>query len=425
MSSFQIKPSKLKGALTLPPSKSHTLRALVFALLAKGKSRIHNYLNSPDTHAMLHTIQALGAKVKKHPSFLEIEGTGGHFTPPSDVLNAKNSGLVLRLIGAISAHIPSFTVITGDHSIRTRRIVQPLLQALNQLGAFAESLKGDGHAPILIKGPIHPGTAILQGEDSQPVSALLISCSLLPGKSTLTILNPQEKPWIDLTLYWLRQFNIPIHHENYCHFTIPGSSTFEGFEKTIPGDFSSAAYPLAGAILTQSELTLHGVDMEDPQGDKQFIAILRQMGASIEYDADKKTLTTKKSGPLKGIQVDINDCIDMISILAVVACFAEGTTEISNAKMARYKETDRLQAIAFELQKMGAKIEEKEEGLIITPSRLKGASLNSYQDHRQALSLSIAALSASSQSELKNVECIKKTYPHFLEEFQRLGASIQ
>ncbi|MCB1110242.1 MAG: 3-phosphoshikimate 1-carboxyvinyltransferase [Chlamydiia bacterium] len=420
---YHVTPSTLQGTIEIPPSKSHTHRALLFALLCKGTSKIHKYLDSPDSAAMLKAIQSLGATVNQTADNLEITGVGPHLSPCDDVINAQNSGIVLRFIGALAALIPAYTVITGDHSIRTRRPVKPLLDALEQLGVFAKSMRGDGYAPIIIAGPLKGGTCSLDGQDSQPISALLVASSFASQKTEIHVTHPGEKPWIDLTLSWLDFFGLPYTNQSYTHYTIPGRGTISPFEYTVPGDFSSLAFPVAAALITESEVTLENVDRSDVQGDKKLLETLTSMGANIVSEG--RTLYVKKGGPLKGGAFDINDYIDAITILAVIGCFAEGETVITNAAIARKKECDRIHAIATELKKMGADIEEKEDGLIIRPAKLKGAELNTYHDHRMVMSLTVAALGAEGPSVIHGVECVAKTYPNFKEHLITLGATLQ
>lgn len=420
MNSFCIKPSKLHGEITIPSSKSHTLRALLFAMMAKSKSVIHHYLDSPDTHAMAHALTLLGSKVAISAEKIQIEPG---FKPTENVIDAGNSGQVLRFVGALSALLPSYTVITGDHSIRYNRPVKPMLEGLKKLGAFAESSKLDGYAPIIIRGPITPGKTELLGRDSQPVSALLLATSFLGGTSEIAVQDPGEKPWIDLTLSWLDRFGIRYQNRNYEHYTIYGQASYTGFEMGIPGDFSSAAYPIVAALITDSELTLHNVDMNDVQGDKKVIDILIKMGAKI--DIGQNTLTVRRGSHLKGMTIDVNDFVDAITILAVAGCFAEGTTEIVNGAIARTKECDRIHAITSELRKMGADLEERADGLKITSSPLRGAVVTSYQDHRLVLSLSVAALGAQGETVVEDIRCIAKTYPTFASDFAKIGADIQ
>jgi 3-phosphoshikimate 1-carboxyvinyltransferase len=425
MQNFKITPGKCEGTIAIPPSKSHTLRALIFGMMAKGKSIIRNYLHSPDTTAMIAALRQFGVKIEIFPERLEVEGLNGVLGPAENVIQAGNSGQVLRFIGALAALSPHYTVITGDQSIRHQRPVKPLLSALNQLGVLADSARGDGFAPIIIKGPISPGKASLCGMDSQPVSALLIALSFLKGVSHLTVVDPGERPWIDLTLDWMRRLGIRVEHQNHQHYTIFGHAAYAGFDVTIPADWSSAAYPLAAAIATNSRLTLCGVDMDDVQGDKKLVEILLQMGAKIDQDNQKNTLTIQPGSVLQGQTIDVNDCIDAITILAVIGCYAKGTTRIVGGKIARSKETDRIKAICSELRKMGACIEETEDGLVVTSSPLHGAELTTYSDHRMALSLAVAGMGAHGSSQIMGIECIAKTYPTFASDFQALGSKIE
>lgn len=420
MSSVRIHPSKLKGKIAIPPSKSHTLRALVFSFLAKGESRISHYLESLDTEAMIRGIRSLGAEVEVAKECIRVIGTNGKPKPANDVIDCGNSGLVLRFLGALSALTSSYTIFTGDHSIRHNRPVKPLLDALHQLGAFAASSRLDGYAPILVKGPLKGGKATLSGEDSQPVSALLIAGAFVPLE--LHVLNPGEKPWIDLTLSWLDRFKIPYKHYNYEHYQMKGGASLNGFEYAVPGDFSSAAFPIAAALLTQSEITLEYLDMNDVQGDKEIIPALEKMGA--RFQIHPHSITVKKSPILKGERIDVNDFIDALPILAVIGCFAEGRTEIVNGAIARKKESDRIHAMATELKKMGAHIEELPDGLIIHRSHLRGANLETYKDHRIVMALAVAAMGASGPSTLHGIEAAAKTYPTFFSDLASLGANI-
>lgn len=418
MTEWTIFPSSLEGTITIPPSKSHTLRAIVFAMMGKGKSIIHHPLPSPDTVSMLDAAACFGSHIHKTKNTLEIHGL---FSPPKDVIDAGNSGIVLRFIAGLSALLSTYTIITGDLSIRSRRPIHPLLQALEQLGGFAKSARGDGFAPVIIRGPIRPGKCHLNGEDSQPVSALLMATAFLDGISEISVEHPGEKPWIDLTLYWLQKLGAQIEHDDYTHYTVYGGLRFNGFNYTIPGDFSTAAFPIAAALVTQSTLTLEGLDANDIQGDKILISILQKMGAKITWG---KSLTIHPS-ELIGQVIDINACIDALPILAVLGCFAKGTTTLINGAIARHKESDRILAICTELKKMGANIQERPDGLIIHQSNLHGSQVYSHKDHRIALSLIVAALGAKGKTLLVEPEVIAKTYPNFLRDFQHIGAHVE
>lgn len=422
MKNYHIEFSRLSGQVIAPPSKSHTLRAILFASMAQGESVICDYLPSPDTEAMIKACCLLGAKIDQREDKIIIIGVDGKPKTPDDIIDAGNSGQVLRFVGAIAALTSDFVVLTGDHSVRHNRPIQPLIDGLSQLGVFCVSTKNDGYAPIIIKGPFISGNTRLNGEDSQPVSGLLIAAAFAEGKTQIQVDNPGEKPWIGLTLSWFDRLGIQYQHSNFEHYMIPGGSVVQGFEYRVPGDFSSMAYPMMAAIITQSEIIINNVDMQDAQGDKKIIEILQRMGANILVEGEQ--LIIKKNQQLQGCEMDINDCIDAITILAVAACYAQGTTKISGAAIARKKECNRLSAITAELQKMGAIIEETDDGLIIEGTSLRGTRLQTYQDHRMVMSLAVAALGAKGSSVIEDVGCVQKSYPNFLHDMQKLSCKM-
>lgn len=422
---YKISPSLLKGTFPIPSSKSHTLRAIIFGMLGNGKSIIHNPLPSFDTTAMINACRLLGAQVISMPNQIEIEGLNGKIVGSHDVIDAGNSGQVLRFIGAIAGLGTEHIVLTGDHSIRHNRPIQALLSGLSQLGVFAVSTKKNGFAPIIIQGPLLPGKTTLLGEDSQPVSGLLMAAAFAPGKTEIEVLNSGEKPWIALTLNWFDRLGIRYENHDYQRYTMSGSASYEGFEYSVPGDFSSAAYPLVAALLTDSEVILSNIHMDDIQGDKKLIFALQKMGAQIEYDAETYLLKVKRGPRLQGIKIDVNDFIDAIPILAVIGCFAEGTTELVNGKNARFKESDRIACMTKELRLMGAQIEEREDGLLIKSSSLHGCELQSHYDHRIAMSLAVAAMAAYGDTIIHNIGCVGKSYPEFCCDFQKAGVDMK
>lgn len=426
---WHISPSSLSGKLLIPPSKSHTLRALTFALMAKGTSEIRNFLPSPDTAAMIQAIRYLGASVATHASHITVQGTGGKIQSAENVIDCGNSGQVLRFIGALAGLLPTYTILTGDASIRHNRPVQPLLDGLSQLGAFALSSRQDGYAPIIIRGPLAHARAFITGEDSQPVSGLLIASAFAPHPIELIVSNLGELPWIHLTLHWLDKLHIPYSMQPLAHskyrFVMQGGKELPAFHYSVPGDFSSAAFPIGAAVITDSELFLEPIDMEDPQGDKEIISVLQKMGAKLEICPKTKTLHVQKGSRLQGCRIDCNQFVDALPILSVIGCFAEGTTELVNAAIARKKESDRIHCMAMELKKMGAHIEELEDGLRIHRSVLKGVNLEGHHDHRIVLSLAVAALAAKGSSTIQGVDAALKTYPSFFADFRSLGAHIE
>ena len=415
--------STLKGSLFLPASKSHSLRAIFFAMLAKGTSIIKNPLfGSSDLESMIDACKQLGALIRKNNNELIIEGIDLKINGAKDVIHAGNSGIVLRFLTALSAHSKKPIVITGDHSIRYQRPMKPLLDALEDLGASAISTKGDSFAPIIVQGPIKKTKTTILGQDSQFVSSLLIM-GMLSGLE-LKVENAGEKPWIDLTLHWLKKMNVSYKNDGYCYYKVDKIDAIDPFEYKVPGDLSTLAFPVAACLIGDFDLMIENVDVNDCQGDKKLLDVFAMMGAEFVIDSERLRLKVTKR-ELIGVDVDINDFIDALPILATVACFAKSKTRIYNASIAKSKESNRIQAIAQELTKMGAHIIEQDDGLTIYPSILKSATLFSHNDHRIAMSLAIAAMNCQGQSFIKDISCISKTYPLFVEEFQRIGAFIK
>ncbi len=367
MTSLCISPTRLKGSFAIPPSKSQTMRALIFASKAQTPSRIYNTLPSPDTDAMTCALQALGTEIEL-PTV-----TPRPWTIPKSPIDAGNSGQVYRFIRALAP-----VQITGDASIQTRRPIEPLLSGLRQLP----------HAHI-------------DGCDSQPVSGLLMAMAFRHGMSTLHVDNPGEKPWVGMTLSWFDRLAIPYTCDAFENYTVTGPAKYPGFTYTVPGDFSSAAFPWAlqqlGHDITLSDLT------DDPaQGDSAVLAL----------------------NPLAGGEIDVNDIIDSVPILSVLGCFATRPLTLKNGAIARKKESDRLSAITRELRKMGARIDEFDDGLTIHPSTLHGADLHSHSDHRIAMALIVAALNAQDTSILSGIECIDKSYPNFIQEIEKCSSYL-
>ncbi len=426
---YVITPNKMKemnGVISIPPSKSHTLRSILFASLAKGTSIIKYYLeDSPDTLSMINACKILGAKIEVlKDSTLSIKGVEGNPKISGDIIDAGNSGQVLRFILAVAALNSAYTVITGDESIRTLRSILPLMDGITQLGGLCVSTKNDGHAPVIVRGPIKPGKVIMNGEDSQPISGILIASAFLPGVSKVHVKNPGEKPWINLTLDWFQKLGISFVNKDFVEYTVNGNASYKGFFYEVPGDLSSALFPIVGAVIKKSDITLSNINTDDIQGDKVVIELLQNLGVNISHDKKQNLIHVHKSQDIKAINVNANDFIDAITILAVLACYGQEISHITGAAIAQYKECNRLLAISTELNKMGGNVKVTEDGLIIKPSKLKGAIVNSYNDHRMVMSLTIAALGAEGQTIIKNADCVAKTFPNFVEKFKNLGVNI-
>ncbi len=414
----------LRGTVEVPPNKSHSFRALIMACLAEGKSRIISPAVSADWLRGTEAMEMFGASIEPAAGdSWEIIGTAGRLKTPDDVINCGNSGIIFRFFTAISACCDGYTVLTGDDSIRHIRLCGPLLDALSSLGAQAVSTKGDGHGPVVVRGPLKGGTAEIDGADSQPVSALLIAASLAEAPTELIVHNPGEKPWVEVTLHWLGRCGVEIANEDFARYRIPGRSRWGGFETTIPGDWSAAMYPIvAGLICPESEVLITGIDPADVQGDKAVLDVLQDMGADIEITDDG---VVARSSELKGRQIDCNDFIDQFMLLAVIGALAQGETALTGAEICRHKECDRITEMHNALTAMGADVEERPDGLVIRRSNLHGAKLTSRADHRMVMTLAVAGLAATGTTIISNVECVKKTFPSFVRQMAGIGCDVQ
>jgi 3-phosphoshikimate 1-carboxyvinyltransferase len=424
----RVRRSELTGEINAPPSKSYTHRAIAIAALAK-RSEILFPLISDDTKATINAAKSLGATVDvEQARKITIEGTDGSPETPEDVLNAENSGTTLRFFTAISGLCEGAAVLTGDASLRKRPNL-PLLNSLNDLGSEAFSTKGDGTAPIVVKGRLKGGeTEMDTSVSSQFISALLIACPLVEEDSYILANNLASVPYMEVTIEVLEKAGIKVpfsRSTNDYSFHVEGGRSYELQRFTVPGDFSSASYPLAAAVITDSELRMRNL-FPSAQGDSRIVAILKEMGVEIRWGGESGIVAVKGAKrALKGIRVDMRANPDLVPTVAVLAAVAEGITEITGVAHLRYKETDRLKLITEELKKMGARIEEKGDGLRIEgKTELKAAKVYSHDDHRLAMALTIAALSARGETVIEGAECARISYPSFFEDMLALGTDI-
>ena len=418
------KSSSLRGGVNIPPNKSHSFRALVMAALARGKSRIVSPAVSSDWLRGVQAVEMFGARVEPSPgNAWEVVGTGGILKTPDDVIDCGNSGIIFRFFTALAACCEGYTVLSGDDSIRHIRPCGALIEALNDLGAWAVSTKGDGHAPVVVRGPLIGGATEIDGADSQPGSALLIAGTLAKKPVELKVRNPGEKPWVGLTLHWLDRCGVKVVNEDFQRYEVPAGVRWEGFDVAVPADWSAAMYPIvAGLLCPDSEVHVKGVDFSDVQGDKEVVNVLKRMGADIEIEPDG---VIARSSRLKGMEIDCNDFIDQFMLLAVVGTFAEGETILKNAEICRHKECDRISEMYKALTAMGADVEEMPDGLIIRQSRLQGATLNSRADHRMVMTLAVAGMIADGTTVISDIECVKKTFPNFVEQMIKIGSNME
>ncbi len=418
-----IKKSGIEGMLKAPPSKSYTHRAIICAALANGKSKITNPLLCNDTEATIKVCKMLGAEVNMRKDLI-IVGTEKLRTP-DDVMDCGGSGTTLRFFTAISSLVPGVCVLTGNKSLRERPVGE-LLNALTQLGIKAVSTRGNGLPPIAVfGGDVKGGSVKMRGDiSSQFISALLFACPKASKKTTIELTTGlQSKPYVEITIEVLKEFGIKISaSEGFRRFVIPSQQNFKPLEYTIRGDFSSASFMLVAGALA-GKVKVFNLELNSRQGDRKIVQILKDMGAHVK---EKENSITVEKAELKAITIDASDIPDLVPICAVLATQAKGITKIINAERLRFKESDRLISITCELKKMGANITEKKGGLVIKgPTKLKGADINPYRDHRIAMACAVAGLIASGETVIKNVECIKKSYPSFAEDIKNLGGKIK
>ena len=420
---LKVEKSSIDGKIRIPGSKSHTIRGVIIASLADGESQLKNPLDSMDTKACVHACKALGAKIEKNGKNLwKVQGFNGKPETPENSLNLMNSGTTTSMILGLVSHAKGPVVLTGDDSLKTRPF-DPLIKAINDLGGNAKSLNDNGKLPIEVSGFLEGGYSEIDGMNSQPISSLLVNSVLCEKDTEIYVPNLHEKPYVRMTMQWLDELNIKYKENGMTTFKIKGNQSYNSFEKSIPADFSSATFPLcAGVILDESSVLLKGLDLNDSQGDKAVIDMLKDMGANITIGSEGIRV---KNNRIDGCELDLNNTPDALPALAVVGCFAEGETRLVNVAQARIKKTDRITAMREELEKMGANIEELDDGLIIRKSHLKGNVVDSRGDHRMAMALSLAGMKASGKTVIKSAESINVTFPSYVKKMKNMGANME
>lgn len=424
---LSVSKSRISGSISIPGSKSHTIRALAFASVARGASILKAPLIAEDTLSSLTAASVLGAWVKRgDDSIWKITGNNGNILQPAQSLvNLGNSGTGIKIFAALASLADFPVIFDGDESLRSRPM-RSLLSALNDLGV--ETADQAGNAPFQVKGPWKNNETAVNGKSSQYLTALLMAAPLAKQDTLIRVENLNEIPYVDMTLAWLKRLNIRFDMaDDYSWFRIPGNQSYEAFTCKIPGDFSTACFPLVAAAVSGGSVQIKNLDFTDSQGDKAVFDYLKQMGADIQITPDLVQVNGGKK--LHAVDLDLNATPDALPILAVAAACAEGITVLRNVAQARIKETDRICCMARELTKMGIQVEEFEDGMAICGGTLKTAELESYKDHRIAMALAVAGFAAEpgpDQSPLviHDAEYAAVTYPDFFEDFTALGADF-
>ena len=456
--------SSLSGNITVPGSKSHTIRALLLATLAEGTSHIKNPLPSADCLSTAAAVPLIGSEVDLNllaegepGTEWTVYGAGKSLHLPDDVVNVGDSGSLLYFLTPVAACFEGTSVFTGDASIR-KRPVNHVVDALNQLGAkcFVTRPNANG-CPLVITGSIKKGGVVrTAGEiSSQYISGLMMAGILTDEPIQIELSNPKETPYLTMTQKWLEKVGVQCSvSEDFKHISVTPNKNLKGFDVTIPSDWEGVAFPLIAALVSDSKITIENVDSSGTQGDDAIVSILQSLGADIQWNKEKETLVVAggkcaKSGigrlstenlPNGELRVNISGFPDAVCALSAIACFTEGTVYIEDAAVCRRKETDRLKVLTVELSKLGAEIEEKEDSLVIyghspflkdgSPNpdfKLHGAICESYDDHRMAMSLASigVGLPEGEKIIINNAECCAVSFPHFYDVMNTINAGYR
>ncbi|MDR5657508.1 3-phosphoshikimate 1-carboxyvinyltransferase [Halodesulfurarchaeum sp. HSR-GB] len=420
-----VSQSTVSGSVVAPPSKSYTHRA-IFAGAYGDETEIHRPLVSADTRASMRAAEAFGAQVEQGDGSLTVTGFGDQPAVPADVIDCANSGTTIRLAMGVAGLVDGATVLTGDESLRSRP-QGPMLDAIDQLGGHAWSTRGTDQAPIVVEGWADGGTVRIPGDvSSQFITSLLMAGARTDSGIEIALRSALKSgPYVDITIDVLAAFGVAVERTD-LGFVVPGEQAYkapaDGY--TVPGDFSAASYLLAAGAIAGGEVTVEGL-FPGPQGDSAIVEILDRMGADIDWDETNGQVTVSQSG-LSGITVDVGDTPDLLPTIAVLGAAADGTTTIENCEHVRYKETDRVAAMAESLERMGVTVTEERDTLTIHggESELTGATLDGRGDHRIVMSLAVAGLVAEGETRVSDAADVAVSFPAFFDVLDKLGANL-
>ena len=415
----EIKPYKIKPCqVTVPGSKSYTHRMLIAAALADGVSTLKNALISEDTLLTMKALRQMGIQIAVNNTDVRVDGTGGCLESCAAPIDLGNSGTSMRLLTGVAALGKGNYILTGNARMQ-KRPIQDLLDALQYMNVQARSVKNNGYPPVEVTGSMINAKQVEINcqNSSQYLSALLLMAPLMPkGLDIQVVGGPVSKPYIDLTVALMESFGIVLDRNGYQRFCVPGGQSYRAGQYAVEADCSQAAYFWSAAAIAGAHIKVMGVHSDSLQGDVHFVDLLEQMGCCVSRESDGIAVTGR---PLKAIEADLADMPDQVPTLAVVAAFSQGTTVIKNVAHRRSKECDRLGATVTELNKMGIEAGCTENTLTIRGSQPQGAVVETYNDHRIAMSFAIAGLNVPGIS-IRNESCVEKSFPAFWQVFERL-----
>jgi 3-phosphoshikimate 1-carboxyvinyltransferase len=399
-----------------PPSKAHTLRALIISSLADGRSTIYNPLLGQDQLNVIECLKRLGVKIEAGTNKLTVTGAGRRYTPINDELNVGESGVGMNFLTSAANLADKPVSLTGTKRITERPILE-VVNGLRQLGCKIEYLEKEGFPPIRVYGGgIKGGTAQIKGsKTSQYFSSIVISSPYADNKVTLKCVDEMtEKPYFDISLQLMAEFGVRAKNNNYKQIEIP-SGKYSAREITIEGDYSSASFFFLAGAICKSKVTVKGLRTDTKQGDKAFLTLIEKMGCEVSETYDGICIQGRK---LSAIEQDMSNLPDLVPPLVIAAAFAKGTSKLTNIGHLRDKECDRLAVMASELGKMGVAAQCDESSLIIEGSgKIHGTQIDPHNDHRIAMSFAVAGLVTGNQI-INDEMCVAKSFPDFWEKFE-------
>ncbi len=425
-----VKAKSVSGTIDAPPSKAHTLRAIIIASLAKGKSTIKKGLIAEDQKYAMEAMKQLGAKINydTKTGTIVIDGVSGVPKARKETIFVGNSGLTIRFLVSILglAQGENEIIVDGVERMRTGRPIQDLLDALGPLGIKAISINNNGCPPIKVKTKSFEGgiTNLAGDKSSQYFSSILVASPYAKNDVTIkTIGHLSSKPYIDVTISSMADFGVNAENKNYEEFFIKSGQNYIGREINIEGDFSNSAYFFAACATLGGKVKVTNLKKFSMQGDKVFIEIMERMGCNVEWQKDFVEIKSKGIEGLNGVgEIDMNDYPDIVMPVAVVASFAQGETKITNIEHLRIKESDRLSVTVNALKQLGADVEGGKDFILIKGhggKGMHGAEIDSQNDHRIAMSFTIAGLKLGGVKILRE-EAVGKSFPEFFEEIEKV-----
>jgi 3-phosphoshikimate 1-carboxyvinyltransferase len=418
MRTIETKPLRSESTIVVPGSKSYTHRTLIAAALSDGPSRVIDPLRSEDTLLSLAALQQMGIQARDNVQSIEITGRAGRFDACRNPIEFQNSGTSMRLFGGLVALGSGDYTLTGSRRM-CQRPMQPLLESLDQIGVPARSQNDNGSPPVVITGGCSKGgrTTIDCSVSSQYLSALLLIAPYLDQGLIIDVVKgPVSKPYIDMTVDIMNAFGIQLKQSGHDRFEVPGGQTYRAGKHRVEPDGSQAGYFWAAGAITGARVKVRGITRASRQGDIGLADLFEKMGCRVDVETDGIAVT---GGDLRAVEVDMADMPDVVPTLAVTAAFARGTTIIHNVAHLRAKECDRLAAVTNELRKMGIDAHAGDNELRIVGGTPTGADIETYDDHRIAMSFAVAGLKTTGLR-IADPGCVAKSFPNYWEVFDLL-----